>query len=80
MVSGKADQDRLAAVFLARKLADIQLGALTHIRRAFVAEMGIMLPDGNFGAAGLPIETSSVSAMWRSRTFHDDTSSRNTER
>src|SRR5712671_723949 len=84
VVSGEADQHSLTAVFLTRQLADIQLAALAHLRRACVAEVGIMLPDRNLRPAGFPTEIRgqfvSVSAMWRSRRFHDDVSSRNMER
>ena len=59
VVSGKADQHRLAAVPLACQLTDIQLAALAHLGGACVAEVGIMLPDGNFRAATFPTEMGS---------------------
>src|ERR1700692_2236900 len=53
MVRGKADQYRLTAVFLTHELADIELAALAHFRRARVAEMRIMLPYRQLRAAAL---------------------------
>ena len=84
VVGGEADQHRFTGVFFTRELADIELATLAHFGRTGVAEMGIMLQDGNLRASNLPTEilnrASRVSALCRSRRFHDDTSSRNTDR
>ena len=47
----EADQARIVAVSLANELADIQLALLAHFRSACVAEMRVVLPDDDFGAA-----------------------------
>ena len=53
VVRGKADQDGVAAVPLAHELADVQLAAPAHVRRARVAEVGVMRPDGDLRAPRL---------------------------
>src|ERR1700751_5922618 len=56
MMRGKADQYCIVTVFLTCELAYIELGALTHIGRACIAEMRIMFPNGNLRAAVTPTE------------------------
>src|SRR5207249_4477877 len=49
-VSAEADRERIALKALAHKLADIQLAALAHLRRARVAEMRVVRPDDDLRA------------------------------
>src|SRR2546427_160598 len=53
MVRGEADQDGVAAVPLAHELADVQLAAPAHVRRARVTEVRVMRPDDDLRAPRL---------------------------
>ena len=56
MMCGEADQHGIAAILLAHELADIQLTPLAHVGHACIAEVGIMLPHGNFCGPVSPAE------------------------
>ena len=58
MIRGEADQHGIAAIFLARQLADIQLAALTHRCCPGVAQMRIMRPDDDLGMPTFAAEVS----------------------
>ena len=79
-VGREADQDRVAAVLLAHELADIPFALYAHMGRPGVAEVRVMRPDddlrGRAAARQEATSSSSVSAMWRSRRFHEETSPR----
>jgi hypothetical protein len=55
-VRGEAHQHGVAAVALAYELPDVQLPALTHIRRSRGAEVRVVSPDGDLRAGALPFE------------------------
>jgi hypothetical protein len=56
VVCGKADKYRIAAILLARELADIQFAASRVVGSTRVAEMGIMFPDGDLRRFTVPTE------------------------
>src|ERR1700730_1793421 len=56
VVSGDADQHRLAAILFTRALADIQFTTLAHFGCARVTEVCIMLPDSDFRAVAFSTE------------------------
>src|SRR5205085_1335722 len=41
----EADQHSIAFISLAQELSDIQLAALSHLRRACITQMRVMFPD-----------------------------------
>ena len=47
IVGGEADQNGRRAEMLACQLADVELAAMSHLRRACVADMGIVCPHDN---------------------------------
>src|SRR5215207_6404498 len=56
VMRGEAHEHGVAAVLLARELADVQLAALTHLRRPRVAYVGVVRPDGDLRASAPPLE------------------------
>ena len=50
-VGGESDETRVIAESLANELTDIQLAVFSHLRRASVAEMGVVLPDDDLCVA-----------------------------
>ena len=50
-VGGESDEARVVAEALAYELPDVQLAALSHLGRASVAEMGVVLPDDDLCVA-----------------------------
>jgi hypothetical protein len=48
-VSSKADQARIASIFLATQLADVQLSSLlAHVGGPGIADVGVVRPDDGF--------------------------------
>ena len=59
-------------VRLPHELADVHHPGARHVGEARVADVRVVLPDDRLRArAVMRISRSSVSTMWRSRTFHD---------
>ena len=54
-ISAEADVECAATEFLPHEPSEVQLTALTHLRRTSVAQVRVVRPDDDFGAAAVEI-------------------------